>query len=126
MAERETRAHTVGPWKVDEQKDPKDGRVLHRHIVAREPLGNLDAPVCRMYPSANGEDDLPNARLIASAPTLAARVEELESLLAITATMLDLEGTCHAESGDEKRMRYVAPIRGQVAKARAALPHGAK
>jgi hypothetical protein len=60
---------------VDEQKD-KDGRVLHRHIVAREPLGSLDAPVCRMYPCANGENDAPNARLIAAAPQMLEALED--------------------------------------------------
>jgi hypothetical protein len=52
---------------------------------------------------------------------LTAERDALRLALETTTTMLEFEAKSHEESGDEKRKRYVAPIRGQVALARKAL-----
>jgi hypothetical protein len=81
---------------------------FRRETVFDETCGQ----VCEV--TMRGEIGATDARLIAAAPALLAALEA-------TASMLALEAKCHEESGDEKRRRYVEPIRGQVAAARTAL-----
>lgn len=66
--------HTPGPWHVDE--DTRPGMAWNRHIYG--PDGNA---VCFMAHSdgRNVQRDQDNAALIASAPDLAAEVEELRA-----------------------------------------------
>jgi hypothetical protein len=97
MAERETRAHTPGPWVYEEKC--KSGRYRVRALEGGAPIVE-DSYLPR----------LEDAALIASAPALAARVEELEGLL--------------------NRIAYSDPRKYDAEDfrefARAALSHGAK
>ena len=72
--------HTPGPWEVGATEFKNNAHGLPDHIaLSIYTKGEQDTPICLVAPSGNVTDeDEANAKLIADAPMLAGRVEELD------------------------------------------------
>ena len=74
--------HTPGPWKAN-----RDGKVYSE--IATEWNRTFNAELPAYVASVGGPDYMANAVLIAQAPTMAARIAELESQLAAVTAQRD-------------------------------------
>lgn len=81
MPQESKQGHTPGPWIVDDAKDPLNDDA--RRVPVRACDGESRSYMVADAYGRSSDEANANAALIASAPTLAARVEELEAAHAV-------------------------------------------